>query len=82
LFVPERKPLVSQESRDAAYRLLDEIRHAESARELLVYVRDFHSGAVEFRNLINMLEMAVTAKIEEFARGIDEHAERRWNSDA
>ena len=74
-FVPERSPLVSQESRDAAYRLLDEIRHAESSRELLVYMRHFHMGASEFRDLINMIETAVTAKIEEFAREIDETVE-------
>jgi hypothetical protein len=80
--VPERKGLVTQDTRDAAYRLLDEIRHAESARELLVYMRDFHSGASEFRNLINTVESALMAKIEEFARELEENIRQEMFSDA
>jgi hypothetical protein len=76
LFVPERKSLVSQEGRDAAYKLLTDIRNADTARELLVYVRGFHSDAAEFRNLLNLIESEITVKIEQFAGEVEAEADR------
>ena len=69
--MPERKSLVPPESRDAAHSLLAEIRSAETARELLLYVRNFHSDAAEFRNLVNLIETEISSKIEQFAQEAD-----------
>jgi hypothetical protein len=67
LFVPDHKPLLSPETKDAAYALLSDIRNAETARELLVYMRNFHEGAAEFRNLLSLIESEIARKIGEFA---------------
>ena len=66
--MPERTPLITQETRDAAYKLLTDIRGADTARELLIYFRNFHADATEFRNILNLIESAMTAKLEQFAR--------------
>jgi hypothetical protein len=71
VFVPERKSLIPPESRDAAHELLADIRSAETARELLLYARSFHSDAIEFRNLLNLIESEIISKIEQFAREAD-----------
>jgi hypothetical protein len=71
LFVPERKSLVSPESREAAHSLLADIRSAETARELFIHARHYHSDAAEFRNLLNLIETEIIAKIEQFAREVE-----------
>lgn len=71
LFVPEHKSLVPPESREAAHSLLADIRSAETARELLLCVRNFHSDAAEFRNLLNLVESEIITKIEQFAREVE-----------
>jgi hypothetical protein len=71
LFVPERKSLVPPESREAAHSLLADIRSAETARELLLHARNFHSDAAEFRNLLNLIESEIITKIEQFAREVE-----------
>jgi hypothetical protein len=76
LFVPEHKSLLTHESRDAAYRLLNDIQSAETARELLIYVRNFHTDAIEFRNIMNLIESAITGKIEQFAQEVEAVANR------
>jgi hypothetical protein len=75
LFVPERKSLVPPETREAAHSLLADIRSAETARELLLYVRNFHADAAEFRNLLNLIESEIITKIEQFAQEADVVAE-------
>jgi hypothetical protein len=71
LFVPERKSLVPPESREAAHSLVADIRSAETARELLLHARSFHSDAAEFRNLLNLVESEIITKIEQFARDVE-----------
>jgi hypothetical protein len=76
LYAPEHKSLVSQDTRDATHKLLAEIRGAETARELLIYARNLHIDANEFRNLLNVLESELIGKIEQFARESETVAER------
>jgi hypothetical protein len=73
LFVPERKSLL--QSREAAHRLLADIRNAETTRELLLYTRSFHNDAAEFRTLVNLIESEIISKIEQFAREVETVAE-------
>jgi hypothetical protein len=71
LFAPEHKSLLSGESREAAHKLLADIRNSETARELLVYARNFHADAAEFRTLLNLIESEFIAKIEQFALEVE-----------
>lgn len=64
--IPEPSRLLSKETSDGFYRLLQEIREADTDRELLVFMEHLFDASREYRDIFSLLEREATKKMREF----------------